>query len=71
MSLRALVEGVGAKGRALVVAAPLVWLSLFFLLPFVILAKISVSEPAIARPPYLPIWEWADGMLNISRNNFV
>ncbi len=68
MSLRAIVEGVGAKGRALVVAAPLVWLSLFFLLPFVILAKISVSEPAIARPPYLPIWEWADGMLNISLN---
>jgi len=68
MSLRALIERIGAKGRALVIAAPLAWLSLFFLLPFVILAKISVSESAIAKPPYLPIWDWADGILNISLN---
>ncbi|WBL33213.1 ABC transporter permease subunit [Sinirhodobacter sp. HNIBRBA609] len=68
MTARGLFEWVGAKGRAFVVAAPLAWLTLFFLLPFVVLAKISLSESAIARPPYLPIWEWAEGVLNVSLN---
>ena len=68
MTARDLFEWVGAKGRAFVVAAPLAWLTLFFLLPFVVLAKISLSESAIARPPYLPIWEWAEGVLNVSLN---
>lgn len=40
-------------GRALVVALPLSWLALFFLLPFLIVAKISVAESLPgARPPY-------------------
>ncbi|GMG80794.1 ABC transporter permease subunit [Paralimibaculum aggregatum] len=44
-------------GRRLTIAVPYLWLLLFFLLPFFIVAKISISEPAIARPPYLPVWD--------------
>lgn len=68
MRLRALASLLRIEGRAAVVAVPLVWLGLFFLLPFVVLAKIAVSESVIARPPYLPIWDWAEGVLNISLN---
>ncbi|MDD8023373.1 MAG: ABC transporter permease subunit [Paracoccaceae bacterium] len=56
------------RGRSLVTAVPLLWLGLFFLLPFAVLAKISLSEAAIARPPYLPIWDWADGVLSFAFN---
>jgi len=51
-----------------VIAVPLVWLSLFFLIPFLVVFKISLSEAAIARPPYLPIWEWVDGVLSLRLN---
>ena len=63
----------GLKGRALVIAVPLFWLTVFFLIPFLVVAKISLSEAAIARPPYLPIWDWADGVLslNLSFNNYL
>lgn len=37
------------------------WLSLFFLVPFVIVLKISFSEARLAMPPYTPLIEWARG----------
>ncbi|MFN3274832.1 MAG: ABC transporter permease subunit [Paracoccus sp. (in: a-proteobacteria)] len=55
-------------GRAAVIAVPMIWLGLFFLIPFLVVAKISLSEPAIAQPPFLPIWEWAQGVLSIDLN---
>ncbi|HHB82182.1 MAG TPA: putrescine ABC transporter permease PotH, partial [Devosia sp.] len=58
----------GLGPRALVIAIPTVWLLVFFLIPFVVVAKISLSEVAIARPPYLPLWEWQDGILSLSLN---
>lgn len=64
-----LLRRLGLDGRGLVVAVPLVWLLIFFLIPFLVVAKISVSEAAIARPPYLPIWEW-DGLRLIVNLNF-
>ena len=41
---------------------PFVWLSAFFLLPFAITLKISLSEPATAIPPYLPVLDWRAGL---------
>lgn len=41
---------------------PLLWLSAFFLLPFAITLKISLSEPATAIPPYLPVFDWQGGI---------
>jgi len=47
-------------GKPLVIALPMLWLVLFFLVPFVIVLKISVSDTVIAQPPYTPLWEWAE-----------
>jgi putrescine transport system permease protein len=52
-----------ALGRRLVVAAPYLWLLLFFAIPFVIVFKISFSESRIAMPPYAPLFEWAGGQM--------
>ncbi len=43
--------------RWLVVIIPYVWLLLFFAAPFLIILKISLSDTAIAMPPYLPVFE--------------
>ena len=66
--LNAILSKLGFGGRALVIAIPTLWLLIFFLIPFIVVAKISLSEAAIARPPYLPLWEWSDGVLNLSLN---
>jgi putrescine transport system permease protein len=42
--------------RWLVIAVPMLWLLVFFLVPFFVLGRISLSEPAIAIPPYSPLW---------------
>jgi putrescine transport system permease protein len=47
-------------GKPLVIALPMLWLLLFFLVPFVIVLKISFSDTVIAQPPYTPLWEWAE-----------
>ena len=43
------------SGRGLVILVPYAWLMAFFVIPFVIVAKISVSEQATAMPPYTEI----------------
>lgn len=55
-------------GRRVVIAFPLIWLTLFFLLPFALVLKISFSEAAIAIPPYGPLLEYADQTLHIFLN---
>jgi putrescine transport system permease protein len=41
--------------------APYVWMALFFLVPFGFVLKISVSQTAIAQPPYTPVFDLAAG----------
>jgi putrescine transport system permease protein len=41
--------------------APYLWLVAFFLVPFAIVFKISLSQTAIAQPPYLPVFDVAAG----------
>ncbi|MDR5898629.1 ABC transporter permease subunit [Halomonas vilamensis] len=55
-------------GRRAVIAFPLVWLSLFFLLPFALVLKISFSEAAISVPPYGPLVEYANQTLHVFLN---
>ncbi len=43
--------------RWLVVLIPYLWMALFFLTPFLIIVKISLSDTAIAMPPYTPVLE--------------
>jgi putrescine transport system permease protein len=40
----------------LVIIVPYLWLFFFFLVPFAIVFKISLSETAIAMPPYSPVF---------------
>ncbi|MDG1679114.1 MAG: ABC transporter permease subunit, partial [Tateyamaria sp.] len=47
--------------RAIVIAIPFLWLLLFFLAPFFIVAKISLAELAIASPPFTRMIEWTEG----------
>jgi putrescine transport system permease protein len=43
------------------VAVPFLWLALFFLLPFLIVFKISLSDDAVAQPPYAPVFNLSEG----------
>ncbi len=50
----------------LVIRIPYAWLIAFFLLPFLIVLKISLSQTAIAQPPYTPVFDLAAGWRGIS-----
>src|SRR5262245_17153584 len=50
-----------APSARLVVLVPYLWLAAFFLLPFLIVLKISLSETAVAQPPYAPVLDLAAG----------
>ena len=57
------------SGRKFVIAVPYIWLLLFFLVPFLIVFKISFSEVRIAMPPYAPLIEWlGDQALQVKLN---
>jgi putrescine transport system permease protein len=49
-------------GRRLVAGIPAVWLAVFFLVPFLIVLKISFSEARLAIPPYAPLITWLHGL---------
>ncbi|MEZ5890214.1 MAG: ABC transporter permease subunit [Xanthobacteraceae bacterium] len=49
------------SGRRLIAALPYLWLLAFFFLPFLIVLKISLSQTAIAQPPYTPTLDLAAG----------
>jgi putrescine transport system permease protein len=55
------------SGQRLVIAVPYVWLLLFFLVPFLIVLKISFAEfSPLGRPPYEPVFRWLEeGALQI------
>ena len=48
-------------GSRLVILIPALWLIAFFLVPFLIVLKISLSQTAIAQPPYTPVLDLAAG----------
>src|SRR5690242_1402616 len=54
-------------GQRLVIAVPYLWLLLFFLVPFLIVLKISFAEfSPLGRPPYEPVFRWLEeGALQI------
>ena len=49
-------------GRRLVAGIPTLWLAVFFLVPFLIVLKISFSEARLAIPPYAPLITWLHGL---------
>ena len=47
--------------RFLLIAIPYAWLFVLFLVPFLIVVKISLSDLAIAQPPYVPTFDISAG----------
>ena len=47
--------------RVFIIVVPYLWLLALFLIPFAIVLKISLSDVAMARPPYLPQFSWEAG----------
>jgi putrescine transport system permease protein len=48
-------------GRTLIVLVPYMWLAFFFLVPFLIVLKISFSDDVLAQPPYAPVLDLSAG----------
>lgn len=55
-------------GRLLVTLIPYLWMLLLFLLPFLIVFKISFADMIRAIPPYTDLINYEDGVLNIAFN---
>jgi len=45
----------------MVILLPYLWLAIFFLAPFVIVLKISLSQSVLAQPPYTPVLDLTAG----------
>ncbi len=52
--------------QKLVIWIPYAWLLVFFLVPFLIVLKISLSHFALARPPYTPVLDLSAGWHGIA-----
>src|SRR5262245_20859239 len=55
------VNAAGSRGGRLLVLVPYLWLVAFFLVPFLIVVKISLSHTVIAQPPYTPVLDLSAG----------
>ena len=55
-------------GRVLVIGLPYLWLFLFFLVPFLIVLKISFATAEYAQPPYSALFQWVDEGVNVAIN---
>ena len=64
--------GLGRLGRLVLIGVPFVWLALFFVLPLLIVVRISLAESVIGIPPYTPLFAH-DGVrlkLHVTLANF-
>jgi putrescine transport system permease protein len=64
--LHILLRKVGLSPRNCVILVPYIWLTLFFLVPFFIVLKISFAYMTIAQPPFTHFSETGHLSLNIS-----
>jgi putrescine transport system permease protein len=46
--------------------APYLWMAAFFLVPFLFILKISLSQTAISQPPYEPVFDLAQGVQGLA-----
>ncbi|SIT42375.1 putrescine transporter subunit: membrane component of ABC superfamily [Paraburkholderia piptadeniae] len=53
-------------GRTAVVAGPFVWLLLFFLVPFLLVVKISFADLQLGIPPYTELTTFKDGIVHVA-----
>ena len=46
-----------ALSSRLIILVPYLWLLAFLLVPFLIVAKLSLSQVVTAQPPYAPVFD--------------
>lgn len=64
--LKQLNRKIQSSWKSAVVGIPFFWLLIFFLIPFVIVLKISFAESLIASPPFSSLFQWGeDGSFNL------
>jgi putrescine transport system permease protein len=64
----------GFSGRALVIFAPALWLTVFFLVPLAVVFGISLATKQFGRPPYSDLLTFADDgtvQLTLHLSNFI
>jgi putrescine transport system permease protein len=61
-----LIRRFNLTGSTAVVAGPFVWLLLFFLVPFILVVKISFADQQLGIPPYTQLVSFADGVVHIA-----
>jgi putrescine transport system permease protein len=57
---------VGISGRTLVIAAPAIWLTVFFLVPLAVVFGISLSSKQFGKPPYSPLLSVDEGQVQLT-----
>jgi putrescine transport system permease protein len=57
--------GAKIRGRLAVVLVPYLWLVAFFLVPFLIVFRISLSDDVLAQPPYAPLFDGSAGLAGV------
>jgi putrescine transport system permease protein len=65
------------RRRPWAIYAPMIWMVIFFAMPFVMVIKISFSQTVLARPPYLPVFDftldgaqWMDWLAMLSLESY-
>ena len=56
------------RARNIVIAIPYFWLLLFFLLPFLIVFKMSIVEPSALGNPFVDLANYSEGVIRIAIN---
>ena len=49
------------RAHPVVVLVPYLWLAAFFLVPFAVVFRLSLSDDVLAQPPYAPLLDWSAG----------
>ena len=62
-TIGSVLRAMGIRPRLAVILVPYIWLTFFFMIPFVIVLKISLAQYAIAQPPYSPLLVCADAAM--------
>ncbi len=54
-----------------VIYLPYLWLVLFFLIPFLVIFKISFADPVIGQPPFTPLFSDSEsGFIHVTLDNY-
>ncbi len=64
--VRGMLAAVGISGRALVIAAPAAWMTLFFLVPLAVVFGISLATKQFGQPPYSDLLTTEGGTVQLT-----